>query len=54
MGKLSKLLLAVLLYFISGCSSEKQRLPIQGEITFMGQPVTEGSIQFHPLVPTEG
>lgn len=54
MGKLSKLLLAVLLYFISGCSSEKQRYPIEGKITFNGQAVTEGSIQFHPLVPTEG
>ncbi len=54
MAKLSKLLLAVLLYFLSGCSAENQRHPIQGEITFKGQPVTEGSIQFHPLVPTEG
>jgi hypothetical protein len=44
----------IALYFLSGCSSEKQRHPIQGEITFKGQPVTEGSIQFHPLVPTEG
>ncbi|PHX63987.1 MAG: hypothetical protein CK551_03185 [Planctomycetaceae bacterium] len=49
-----KTVVIIALYFISGCSSEKQRLPIQGEITFKGQPVTEGSIQFHPLVPTEG
>ena len=52
--KLIKLFVAVMLCFLSGCSSEKQRLPIQGEITFMGQPVMEGSIQFHPLLPTEG
>ena len=49
-----KTVLIIALCFISGCSSEKQRLPVQGEITFKGQPVTEGSIQFHPLVPTEG
>lgn len=44
----------ITLSFLSGCSSEKQRHPIQGEITFKGQAVNEGSIQFHPLVPTEG
>ncbi len=49
-----KTVLIILLYFISGCSSEKQRLPIQGNITFNGKAVMEGSIQFHPLVPTEG
>ena len=54
MGKLIKVFVAVLLYFLSGCSAENKRHPIQGEITFKGQPVTEGSIQFHPLVPTEG
>jgi hypothetical protein len=54
MGKLIKVFVAVLLYFLSGCSAENKRHPIQGEITFNGQPVTEGSIQFHPLVPTEG
>lgn len=44
----------ITLSFHSGCSAEKQRHPIQGEITFKGQAVNEGSIQFHPLVPTEG
>ena len=47
-------LVVVVFSLINGCSSEKQRYPVQGQITFKGQPVTEGSIQFHPLLPTEG
>lgn len=49
-----KTVVIIALCFLSGCSAENKRHPIQGEITFKGQPVTEGSIQFHPLVPTEG
>jgi len=49
-----KIVIIIALCFLSGCSAESKRHPIQGEITFKGQPVTEGSIQFHPLVPTEG
>ena len=53
--KLSMKSLAILaLIFISGCGSDKQRFPIEGEITFNGQAVKDGSIQFHPLVPSEG
>ncbi len=37
-----------------GCAAEVQRLPIEGEITFKGEAVNEGSIMFHPLNPEVG
>ena len=49
-----KALAIIALVFISGCGSDKHRFPIEGEITFNGQAVKEGSIQFHPLAPSEG
>jgi hypothetical protein len=49
-----KALAIIALISLSGCGSDKQRFPIEGEITFNGQAVKEGSIQFHPLAPSEG
>jgi hypothetical protein len=49
-----KALAIIALISLFGCGSDKQRFPIEGEITFNGQAVKEGSIQFHPLAPSEG
>lgn len=49
-----KALAIVALISLFGCGSGKQRFPIEGEITLNGQAVKEGSIQFHPLAPSEG
>lgn len=52
--KLMPALIIVLLIAVSGCSSGNQRHPIQGQISFQGKPVLEGSIMFHPLNPQQG
>jgi hypothetical protein len=37
----------VVLAYCSGCGGDK-RCPVNGEVTFQGQPVPEGSISFEP------
>jgi hypothetical protein len=53
-SKLIAICLLSMAVVISGCKSEKKRYPVQGQISFQGKPVLEGSIMFHPLNPAEG
>lgn len=53
-SKLIAMCLLSMAVVISGCKSEKKRYPVQGQISFQGKPVLEGSIMFHPMNPAEG
>jgi hypothetical protein len=46
--------LAAAVFFIAGCgsSNELDMVPIRGEVTYNGQPVTEGSVVYIPVEST--
>jgi hypothetical protein len=44
---IAALLLAHLGLMGSGCSSGDRPIPIRGKVTFRGEPVTEGTVQFN-------
>jgi hypothetical protein len=49
MSNLKILLTIQIVFFIAACSQDKPKLvKVNGKITFNGQPLTAGSINFHP------
>ena len=52
----TSLLLLSLLVAFSGCGpkSDLQKVVVSGKVTFEGQPVGNGQIEFHPMKGTRG
>lgn len=48
------LLLAIVPVLLAGCSSEPKLIQVEGTVTYRGQPLTNGMINFEPTDPAKG
>ena len=49
------LVTVIVLSFVSGCGKQNsQRVPVQGTVTYRGEPVAQGSIALRPTGKTSG